>query len=105
MAWYIGIVLLCLGGVISSLNCYLWFIRYPMHRLRGGTRESYRWISGFPLVGSLFLWMAAVFLLHHRILMWTALAISLLDTGGIHWFAGVMLYWLARSPRGNRSHG
>jgi hypothetical protein len=87
-----GLILLALGTFITCINFYLSFIRYPLHRLRGRPREDYRFVSGFPAVGSGFLWFAAILLADHLRLMWAAIAISLLDTGGLHWFAGMMLY-------------
>ena len=94
MSWptIIGLVLLALGTFITCINFYLSFIRYPLHRLRGRPREDYRFVSGFPGVGSAFLWFAAILLARHPPLMWSSIAISLFDTGGLHWFAGVMLY-------------
>jgi hypothetical protein len=88
----IGVALLALGGFIACLNFYLSFIRYPLHRRRGGTREDFRWVSGFPLFGTFFLFLAVLMLAHVRVLMWTAIGLSLLDTGGQHWFIVTMIY-------------
>jgi hypothetical protein len=93
-----GIALFALGTFISGLNFFLSFLRYPLHRYRGGTRENYHWISGFPAIGSLLLWISAYLLAGIPALMWIALAISLFDTGGLHWFAAAMLYaWIKHS--------
>lgn len=91
----IGVVLFSLGAFISSLNFYLSWLRYPVHRLRGGTRDEYKWVSGFPLVGSILLWFSIPCLLEHQPWPWIALVSSLFDTGGIHWFAGTMagMWW------------
>jgi hypothetical protein len=88
----IGLVLFGLGTLITSVNVYTSFIRYPLHRWRGGTHEDFKWISGFPIFGSLFLWLAALALIHYPVLVWVALFVSLFDTGGLHWFAGTMVY-------------
>lgn len=93
----IGVALCGLGTLLTCLNFYLSFLRFPVHRWRGGTETNYRWVSGFPVFGSLFLWIGAfpLSVTGHSVLAWTAIIISLFDTGGIHWFAGVMLYmWL-----------
>jgi uncharacterized membrane-anchored protein len=92
MSLLIAIVLCSIGAFISGLNFYLSFIRYPLHRLRGRSRAEFHWVSGFPVIGSLLLWICAVRLTAWPILMWAALAISLLDTGGLHWFAFVILF-------------
>jgi hypothetical protein len=88
----IGLALLGLGTLVTCVNVYTSFIRYPLHRWRGGTRGDFRWVSGLPVVGSAFLWLAALWLARQPALMWTALVISLFDTGGLHWFAGTMIY-------------
>ena len=88
----IGLALFVLGTLVTCVNVYTSFIRYPLHRWRGGTRDEFRWVSGVPLVGSLFLWLAALFLVGRPVLAWAALVMSLIDTGGLHWFAGTMLY-------------
>lgn len=80
-----------LGAFVTCLNFYLSFIRYPLHRARGGTRETFQWMSGFPVVGSLLLWIGAAFLYQWPAIMWSAIILSLFDTGGIHWFIVVML--------------
>jgi hypothetical protein len=90
----IAFVLCGVGTLITCINVYLSFIQYPIHRWRGGTRENFRWISGFPIFGSLFLWIGAVLLLLAGEPTWmcsAALVISLFDTGGLHWFVGTML--------------
>src|SRR6202795_4449569 len=83
---------LLVGGLVCALNFYLSFCRYPLHRWGGGSRESYRWISGFPLVGSL---LVALSLFKFYDLPWiltVALVLIAIDTGGIHWLVGVLIY-------------
>ena len=88
LAW----VALLVGGLVSALNFYLSFCRYPLHRFRGGSRESYRWVSGFPLVGSLLVALSIVRFYDAPWIFAIALALIAIDTGGIHWFAGVLIY-------------
>ncbi len=77
------------GGSICLLNFYLSWLRYPWFRLRGGRREDYQWVSGFPVLGSLLVVVAwAVWLRREDSLAldigaWT---LAGLDTGGLHWF-------------------
>lgn len=88
-----------LGALVTLCNFYLSFVRYPVHRLRGGTRENYRWISGLPLFGSALLWLAAG-LTNSATLMWSSLILSLFDTGGLHWFIATMLWYeVLNKPR------
>ena|SRR5688572_6792431 len=88
----VGICLFVVGGLVTSLNFFLSVLRFPLHALRGGTVENYRHISGLPLIGSLLLWGSAVLLRENPIAVWSALALSLFDTAGLHWFIGVMIY-------------
>jgi hypothetical protein len=96
----LGLVLLALGTLVVCVNVYTSFLRYPLHRLRGGTRADFRWVSGFPLVGILLLGLAAMCLGNdYPAVAWTALAVAALDTSGPHWLAGIMLYALLSKRR------
>jgi hypothetical protein len=86
-----GVILFALGAFVTLANVYFSFLRYPIHRARGGTPETYRWVSGIPLFGSLFLWIS-IFLLPSASLLWIAGILSIFDTGGIHWLIG-MIWW------------
>jgi hypothetical protein len=88
----IGLPLLGAGTIVTFVNVYTSFIRFPLHRWRGGTRNDFRWVSGFPLVGAGFMWLAALALIRQPVLMWTTVVVSLFDTGGPHWLAGTMIY-------------
>jgi hypothetical protein len=87
----VGVILFVLGALVTVTNVYVSFIRYPVHLAFGGTRETYRPVSGIPLVGSLFLWLS-IPLLSSVGLVWSAAALSVFDTGGLHWFVGTM-WW------------
>ena len=85
LAWVLFIV----GSLICCLNFYLSFLRYPLYKLCGW---EYRWVSGCPAIGSLMLVIAVVLLQESPLLFWAGIVIALLDTGGLHWFAGVMIW-------------
>jgi hypothetical protein len=80
-------ILAGIGAAVAAINFYLSFIRYPLHRLWYRERAFQR-TSGFPLVGSFLLWIAALsfWLLRYEQYAAVALIISIFDTGGIHWF-------------------
>jgi len=90
---------LILGGAVAVLNFYLSFIRYHVVRWRG---REYRFVSGFPLIGSVLLVPAAVGLAGAGSLPLLALAVLFiaLDTGGVAWFLPIMLAELIRARRG-----
>jgi hypothetical protein len=86
-------VLAVVGLVLSLINFYLSFIRRLLFNALGKATQ-YKWASGIPLIGSLLLWVSSVgyYLQGKTILSCISIAASLLDTGGIHWFIGSMLY-------------
>src|SRR5690606_18821586 len=85
----IGCMLLVLGAWITALNFYLSFLDYPVSILR---KRPHHFVSGFPLVGSLFLAVGAGMLWDKTPLSRFALVFAIFDTGGIHWFIGVMIW-------------
>ncbi len=91
MAWTFFLV----GGFLCVLNAYLSWLRYPLYRLRGGAAEEYRWVSGAPLFGSLFVllgWGLQLNELESRAVdtaFWILVAIG---TGGLHWFVISVIY-------------
>ena len=91
----IGWVLVGAGGAICLLNFFLGWVRYPLHRARGGRKEDYRWVSGFPLVGSIAVLAGWFFWLRHEASLALDAAAWLLvifDTGGIHWLAASLAF-------------
>ena len=81
-----------LGGLLCLTNFYLSFLRYPLHRLRGLSRESYRWVSGIPLFGSLLVGLSLLVLHSLPGIFPAACVLIAIDTGGIHWFVATMVY-------------
>jgi hypothetical protein len=92
----LGLAFFGVGALVAGVNFYTSFVRYPLHRWRGGTREDFRWVSGFPVVGFMCLFVAAACLRDHPVLMWAALVVALLDTSAPHWLAASLIYTLVR---------
>lgn len=82
--------LFAVGAFVCFLNFYLSFLRYPLYRLFG---REYKHVSGVPLFGSLLLIIAVTMLHEHSLFFWIGITIALLDTGGLHWFGGIM-FWM-----------
>lgn len=99
LAWTAFVV----GGLLCLTNFYLSFLRYPLHRLRGLSRESYCWVSGMPLFGSLFVGLSLVDLHSLRGMLPVAIMLIVIDTGGIHWFVGSMIYYAVYENKQNHS--
>ena len=97
IAW----ILFGLGALLCLINFYLSFLRYPLHRLRGLSEESYQWMSSFPVFGSLFVALSLIGL--HKVsgMVLTAIVLILIDTGGIHWFVILMLYQFIHDKKGS----
>ncbi|MBN2446756.1 MAG: hypothetical protein JXO22_08520 [Phycisphaerae bacterium] len=96
----IGYILLALGGFLCLLNFYLSALRYPIHVLRGGTRESYRYVSGIPLFASLIVAISLPW--GWGIMWWRAVGLILIaiDTGGLHMFIAIMTWqWFRARSR------
>jgi len=88
----IALGLLILGGFICCLNFYLSFLRYPIHKIGGGNKSNYRWVSGLPLIGSLFVAVSLLKYWHTTWVFVSAIILIAMDTGGIHWFLVTILY-------------
>jgi len=84
----VGYGIFMLGAVVSVVNMYTSYLRYPVHRVLGKSRDSYKHVSGFPLIGGLVL--IGAWLLPQS--LWLSLVtalLMLLDTGGV--FSGLLL--------------
>ncbi|QDV74762.1 hypothetical protein K2D_30210 [Planctomycetes bacterium K2D] len=78
-------LLLAIGVLISSLNFYLSFLRYPLWQARGGVLGDFKWASGFPFIGSLLILGCLLFVQLPTWVFITSAVAAILDTGGIHW--------------------
>lgn len=95
----LGLALFAVGGLFAGFNVYTSFLRYPLHRWRGRSAESFRWVSGIPIVGIVLLLFAGACLRDYPVLMWTAFVLAFLDTSGPQWLAAFLIYKLIRPPR------
>ncbi len=84
-------IIFCLGGFICCLNFYLSFLHYPLYKILKKT-EKYKWVSGLPLVGSLFVAISLFLLYQIKWILILGIILISIDTGGIHWFLGTVLY-------------
>jgi hypothetical protein len=81
-----GLGFAVLGLLFALLNAHLAMVRPWLYRLRHGSMEGYRFVSGLPLIGSVFVVAAGVLgfgALPTAVVGLVALA---LDTGGLPWF-------------------
>ena len=85
----VGWLLLILGVFVSLLNFHLSFTLPLYHRLR--QRES-RISSGIPYIGQLLCLLSLPFFPTPSVPQLIALIAALIDTMGIHWFIGALLW-------------
>jgi hypothetical protein len=93
---YIAYALFAFGCLVSLTNFYLSFLRYPLYRFRGEIDDNFQWSSGLPMIGSLLIVVSIFSVAEVPWLFWGGVLCAILDTGGVHWFAGIMLYLSAR---------
>ncbi len=84
------------GSLISLLNFYFSFLRYGVYKL---LKRKYKWESGIPLFGSLFLFVSLLFLYKNPYILILGIALILMDTGGILWFIAIMIYYKIKDRR------
>ena len=83
-----GYFFLALSASIAVSNFFISFVRPLYYGLR---KEKYKFVSVIPLMGNILL-VPAVFLLPEEIfLRYVALAIVLIDTGGLPWLFLMLL--------------
>ena len=92
MNWF-AVSFLALGGLICLLNFYLVFLRYPFYRLAGGSKNTYHFRSGIPLLGSLLVAASLIVFWHNPWLVGAAIFLMLIDIDGFHWYAVMYFYF------------
>lgn len=80
-----------LGILVCLANFYLSFLRAPFLRAQGVPPQEIRHVSGAPLFGTLFVLMGTAVFSDVPGIVPLGILLVLLDTGGPHWFVGVML--------------
>jgi hypothetical protein len=80
------------GGFVCCVNFYLSFLRYMVHRMMGVKKEEYRWVSGIPVFGSLFVAISLFKFWQSPWLLALGISLIVIDTGGLHWLVGTIFY-------------
>ena len=83
------------AAFIAGLNFHLSFIRPLIYRLRHGSMEDYRHVSGFPMIGTLLVLIGGIVGFGALSSALFGLAAMLVDTGGSLWF--LIATWHDRS--------
>ena len=86
-----GLLAASLAFAIDAFNLYLGFIRSWLHQRRFGTMDGYQHASGAPILGSIFVFYAAMALPAHPVAAVPLLLLYILDPWGIHVAAFAMI--------------
>jgi hypothetical protein len=89
------------GAFLCVLNFYLSFLRYPLYCIRG-RKGQYRHVSGAPILGSLLVVVLLIPLGLHNWARIAAFSLAAIDTGGLHWFFGIMGLRAMKNPGTSR---
>ncbi|OQX14045.1 MAG: hypothetical protein BWK76_15305 [Desulfobulbaceae bacterium A2] len=86
-----GLVLVLMAFAIGLANIFWTFVRPWLHQRKHGSMESYRFVSGLPLVGTLLQIAGCVTAFGDTAVGLCAVLATLLDTGGLLWIP--LLTW------------
>ena len=87
------LVVYLLGCFFCLVNIYTSWCRYPVHKyLLKKPDSDFKFVSGIPLLGSLFIVLSLYFISDNLILLCLGIFLSVLDTGGIHWYIATLIY-------------
>ena len=84
-SWMLAVIF-APGALFALLNFFFSFVRYPLHRCFGRSRETYRHLSGLPGVGTVATALATCAAWGDARAVIVAAALCVLDTGGMPWF-------------------
>ncbi len=90
-----GMGFMIAAAIVTVLNFYLSFGRPLMFRLRHGTMDGHRFVSGFPMIGTVLVMLGALFAFGTVGSAAIGVFAILLDTGGSFWF--IISTWHDRS--------
>ncbi|MBX3739598.1 MAG: hypothetical protein KF712_01300 [Akkermansiaceae bacterium] len=91
LRWLIALPATLLALLFVGFNLHTTFLRPWLYRRSHGDHNGYRHVSGAPGGGSLMIAIAALFLPNAPLIGGALLALYLLDPGGIHIAACMML--------------
>ena len=83
---FAGIWFVAPAAFVAVLNFYLSFVRGLLLRLRHGSLDRYRHVSGIPLIGSLLVLIAGIIGFGAVGTVLSCIVAVALDTGGLPWF-------------------
>ena len=101
--WY-HFAILGAGLFVTIINVYTSWIRPIIYKIRYGSYDGYKFVSGFPIVGTVIGIAALVLCGSNWLTIFAVLVIFTLDTGGLPW--SIFSTWNDRSlwTRANRLH-
>lgn len=80
------------GALVAAINFFSSFLRYPLHRLRGRTPGTFRFVSGLPAIGTILIGLAVLLAWGDVRGVVIAAVLCVLDTAGLPWFLISMIH-------------
>jgi hypothetical protein len=81
-----GMAVMIAAGLIAMLNFYLSLVRAHLYVKRHGSRDGYRHVSGFPLIGTVLVVIGVALGFGDIPTAVLGLVVMSVDTGGSAWF-------------------
>ena len=81
-----GMAVMIAAGLIAMLNFYLSLVRGHLYVKRHGSRDGYRHVSGFPLIGTVLVVIGVALGFGDIPIAVLGLVVMSFDTGGSVWF-------------------
>ena len=101
--WY-HFAILGAGLFVTVINVYTSWIRPIIYKIRFGSYDGFKFVSGYPIIGTVIGIVALVLCGSNWLTIFAVLVIFTLDTGGLPWF--IFSTWNDKSPgtKANRLH-
>jgi hypothetical protein len=101
--WIMGLVPLCFAVFVTLANAHLSFSRPWLHSLKNKSMDSYRFVSGIPVMGSIAILVSSLWSPPSFWIGVAMLVTYILDTGGLFVFAITVV--VEQFIRGERDTG
>ena len=86
-SWAIpGSLFLFLAGFVTFVNIYTSFLRNRIHNWRHGNLDDFQFVSGIPVIGSVFVILRSLCFTQSPMVGTVLIALIIADTGGFFWF-------------------
>ena len=89
---YVAYVTFAYGCYVSLINFYFKFLHCPTVCFLGRKADDSKSSSLIPIIGSLLITVSIYSVAGMPWLFWGGVVCAILDTGGVHWLAAMILF-------------